>query len=80
MIDRITAMIASAMRHRHTAPHVARDALFAELDIDDLERVEIAIAVEEEWGIELPDAEVLAWIGVEDIAGSVAARQMDMVE
>ncbi|MEL6809104.1 MAG: acyl carrier protein [Pseudomonadota bacterium] len=47
--------------------------LVQDLEIDSLDRVELCMAVEEEFGIDIPDEAVEAWQTVGDVFATVAA-------
>jgi acyl carrier protein len=74
IVSRLQALIARVVRHRLPIARVPTQADFYDLCIDPLERVLIAHAVEIEWSIELTDAEIDAWLTVEDVATSISQR------
>jgi len=45
-----------------------------DIGLDSLDFVELIIAVEEEWGIRLPDKEVETWETAQDVINSIEKR------
>lgn len=50
--------------------------LVEDLDLDELDRVDLAITLEEEFGIEVSDVEAAAWVTAGDVAALVRDRFM----
>ncbi len=73
-MDPILSIVAAAIAHRHwlrPMPDVTLDSDLRELGCDQIDRLCIACAVEEEFGIKLPDAVVEGWERVADVVASV---------
>lgn len=74
LTDRVNAIIAAVLRQRLPVAQSLDDVTFHDLTVDAIERVYIADAVEREWAIELPDAEIDGWKDPDDIAESIRKR------
>ena len=58
------------------AAKVTEKATFKDLDIDSLDAVEVVMAIEEEFAIEMPDAEADAIKSVEDAINFICTSPM----
>jgi len=72
--DRISAIVAGVLRHRPSIIEPRDGRPFDGLDLNALDRIFIADALEREWAIELDEDEIDAWQTLEDIATSVHNR------
>lgn len=66
----LPTLITRACDNRFLSERVTEDATFADLQIDNLDRICIACAVEEAFTIELRDAEVEGWERIGDVMAS----------
>lgn len=77
MPDPIPPFLAAALRKTVLTPQhhlIDRNASFADLDIDALDRLTLCCEIEEELGVEIGDPEMEAWDSVEDLLASVKSR------
>jgi acyl carrier protein len=72
--DRIGVIVAGVLRHRQSIIEPRDGRTFHDLDLNALDRIFIADALEREWAIELDEDEIDAWQTLEDIAISVHNR------
>lgn len=56
------------------AEDVRDETTLEDLEFDSLDSVEIVLALENTFGIEVPDEEVVAWTNVGDVVASVESR------
>ncbi len=69
----MTARILAVIEDTLLLGTVTPDDTLADICHDDLDRIAIAQALDEEFGMALPDAVVLSWQSVADVIASVAA-------
>jgi acyl carrier protein len=74
IIGRVQSIVAHVLRHRWHRPDVPIELSLFDLCIDPIERVRISVAVEDEWNIDLSQAEIYAWVELTDIVRSVTDR------
>jgi acyl carrier protein len=68
-------VIAALVEFGEEAENVKPDSRFEDLDIDSLDLVELAQVVEDEYGIEVTDADMDKIATVQDVVDFVAERQ-----
>ena len=74
--DQVTERIVSALVEFGEEPeNVKPEARFEDLDIDSLDLVELGQVVEDEYGIEITDADMDKIETVQDVVDFVTARQ-----
>jgi acyl carrier protein len=74
--DQVTERVISALvEFGEEAENVKPDSRFEELDIDSLDLVELAQVIEDEYGIEVADADMDKIETVQDVVDFVAKRQ-----
>ena len=74
--DQVTERVISALVEFGEEPeNVTPDSRFEDLDIDSLDLVELAQVIEDEYGIEVTDADMDKITTVQDVVDFVAARQ-----
>jgi acyl carrier protein len=74
--DQVTERVTSALVEFGEEPeNVKPDSSFEELDIDSLDLVELAQVIEDEYGIEVTDADMDKIKTVQDAVDFVAERQ-----
>ena len=74
--DQVTERVIAALVEFGEEPeNVKPDARFEDLDIDSLDLVELAQVIEDEYGIEITDADMDGIATVQDVVDFVAARQ-----
>jgi acyl carrier protein len=74
--DQVTERVISALvEFGEEAEHVKPDSRFEDLDIDSLDLVELGQVVEDEYGIEITDADMDKIETVQDVVDFVTARQ-----
>lgn len=73
ILDRLIAILCRTVPidQRPRAAKAEGGTLLEDLGIDDLDKVTIACAVDEEWRIEVSDHEMDRWLTVSDIAGTI---------
>ena len=77
MPDRILAIIADVLAGNPMAPRpevLPEHDLRADLDCDALDMVEIALALEDAFGVEISDAAMERWERAADVVASVERR------
>lgn len=52
-------------------PEITAETTFETLNFDSLDRIEIAVRLEDEFGIRLEDDEIAGWTAVADVLASV---------
>lgn len=73
-IPALIAQTLAAMHPIRELPEVTPDSdLAADLGCDEIDRLCIMCAIDEAYGIELPDAAIAGWQTVRDVAASVEA-------
>lgn len=68
------SIITRELRSQHMArayDNLSRDDVLWDLGVDSLDLLDIAVALEEAFDIELPDAAVEGWVTVGDVIDSV---------
>ena len=74
--DQVTERVISALVEFGEEPeNVKPDSRFEDLDIDSLDLVELAQLIEDEYSIEISDAEMGKITTVQDVVEFVSARQ-----
>ena len=74
--DQVQERVISALVEFGEEPeHVKPDSRFEDLDIDSLDLVELAQVIEDEYGIEVNDADMDKIATVQDVVDFVAERQ-----
>lgn len=74
--EQIEARVFEALEEFGAEPdQISADAEFETLDIDSLDLVELAQVIEDEYGIEVTDADMDKIATVQDVVDFVAARQ-----
>ena len=74
--DQLTERVISALVEFGEEPeNVKPDSRFEDLDIDSLDLVELAQVIEDEYSIEISDAEMEKITTVQDVVDFVSARQ-----
>jgi acyl carrier protein len=74
--DEVTERVISALVEFGEEPeNVKPDSRFEDLDIDSLDLVELAQVIEDEYKIEITDAEMEKITTVQDVVDFVSARQ-----
>jgi acyl carrier protein len=74
--DQVTERVISALVEFGEEPeNVKPDSRFEDLDIDSLDLVELAQVIEDEYSIEISDAEMEKIVTVQDVVEFVSARQ-----
>ena len=74
--DQITERVIAALVEFGEEPeNVKPDSRFEELDVDSLDLVELAQLIEDEYGIEVTDAEMDQIMTVEDVVAFVSERK-----
>lgn len=58
-------------------PDVREDSSLSELGVDDLDRVAIAMRLEEQFGIEVSDKAERSWVTVSDVIAMVSSLRRD---
>ena len=77
MTDRVIAVICNFEKVAEIQSKVTPDARFKEdLDLDSLDAVEVVMAVEEEFAIEIPDSEADKIWSVKDAVAYVSGHPM----
>ena len=72
VLARVAALVSEAISLTFTrAVEVDAEATLDDLRVDPIDRIQISCAIEEEWNIELTDAEIERWATIRDIAASV---------
>lgn len=67
-LERVQTVIAAEHGRGWQPDEVTEDMhLESALGFDSLDRVEMVMHLEEEFGIEIPDADTVAWISVRDV-------------
>lgn len=74
----LTAVSRAIHAHRARCPVEPHALLAGDLGLDAIDRITVACALDEAFGIELPDAEIEAWHTVADIARSVEAHHQEI--
>jgi acyl carrier protein len=74
--DQVTERVISALVEFGEEPeNIKPESRFEDLDIDSLDLVELAQVVEDEYGVEVSDADMDGIATVRDVVELVAARQ-----
>ena len=74
MTPTILTYIAAAMAHRRKLPDMDGESFLADMQMDGVERAEVALAIEERWHFEPSEAELESWQSVGDIVACVERR------
>ena len=73
--DAVIAIALDAMKHRGPRrPALDAETRFDDIALDELERQEIALGVEDACGFEIRDAEMERWESIADIVALITAR------
>lgn len=73
----VLTIIRDTLAHRYflqPVPEITADTQFADLAIDSLDRVTLCMALEEQLGVHVTDAEAQDWTSVSDILRSVTTQ------
>ena len=71
----VIAIALDAMKHRGPRrPAIDAETRFDDIALDELERQEIALGVEDACGFEIRDAEMERWESIADIVALITAR------